>query len=309
MGIAFGIVALVRRDGRVWILCVGLLVAQMARVPSSATAEVPGDFAASVGLSGADGRVHAQTSVRLSLSSLPGADHVAVMSAPVQARMDAVRTCFGRAMKRDANFEGRVVLKLEAAARGKATAEVTRDETGDAKLVECLVRALGRTDLRAVNVVGAGVLVALELSNATVRMRARMDEVSETLRRVQVRQVAGGRVQTDGGTYGGEVRFELSTSAFARPTLERLHRELSAHVAGLLDCRRKASRRGVPAEGAMSVHVSVDRERRARTRTVTSELASRTAPQCVGEWVTKNAGSGVGVDGASELALTVHFAR
>jgi len=274
----------------------------------SARAEVPGDFAAAMGLSTADGSVRTQTSVRMSLSPLPGPDFVMVMSEPVQARLGEIRACFAAAMATNPRAQGRVVLQVEAAGRGKAKALVTLDETGDAKVAECMRTALSRTDLRKVKSTRAGVLVAVDLTNPAARMHETMGLRSggET---VQVRTLSGGRVQSEGGTFTGEVRFELATSAFARPALEKLHRDLTARLAGLLDCRRKATKRGMKGEGAIELGLSLDQGRAARTKTVRSELTDRSAPQCVSAWIGKSVSSQVTADGPAEMALTVHFAR
>lgn len=262
-----------------------------------------------MGLSSADGSVRTQTSVRMSLSAVPGSDFLMAMSAPVQAQMTDVRTCFAEAMSNNARAEGRVVVQVDAASRGRAKAQVTLNETGDAKLAECMRRALSRTDLRNVKTPRASVLVALDLTNPAARMRESLDKRSANTQVVPVRNVGGGRVQAEGGTFAGEVRFELTTTAYARPALERLHRDLNARIAGLLDCRRKANRRGRKNDGAIELGLSLDPGRKARARTVRSELFDRSAPQCVSEWLGKSASSAPSAEGPSEIALTVHFAR
>ncbi len=274
----------------------------------SARAEAPGDFAAAMGLSTADGSVRTQTSVRMSLSPMPGTDFVMVMSGPVQARLPEVRACFAAAMLANARAEGRIVLQLEAAGHGKAKAVVTLDQTGDPKTAECMRTALSRTDLRKVKSPRAGVVVALELTNPAARVHESMQRQIRA-QTVEVRELGGGRVQSEGGTYAGEVRFELAASAFARPALEKVHRDLTARLAGLLDCRRKATRRGMTGEGAIELGVSLDQGRAARTKTLRSELADRNAPQCVSAWIGKSVSSQVTADGPAEIALTVHFAR
>jgi len=265
----------------------------------------PGDIAAAMGLSTADGSVRTQTSVRMSLSPVPGRDDVMLMSVPVQARMGDVRACFAQAMATNARAEGRVVVRVDAAGKGKASAAVTLNDTNDVVLGECMRKALSRTDLSSVKSPKASVLVALDLTNPTARLREAMTRRAETAV-VPVRALAGGRVQAGGGTHEGEVRFELTTSAFARPELERVHRDLSSHLAGLLDCRRKASKRGMKVDGAIELDLRVEGGRAVRSRTVHSELTDRNAPQCVSAWFNKSLSA---PNSATEIALTVHFTR
>ncbi len=245
----------------------------------------------------------------MSLSPVPGSDFVMAMSTPMQAQMSEVRACFAAAMTSNARAEGRVVVQVEAGSRGKAKAQITLNETGDAKLGECMRRALSHADLRGVKPARASVLVALDLTNPTNRVRESMDRRTAVAQAVPVRSVAGGRVQSSGGTYAGEVRFELTTAALARPTMERLHRDLKARIAGLLDCRRKATKRGMTGVGAIELGLSLDHGRAARARTIRSELADRSAPQCVSDWIGKSASSAASAEGPSEIAMTVHFAR
>lgn len=264
----------------------------------------PGDFAAAMGLSAADGSVRTQTSVRMSLSPVPGSDSVMVMSGPVQARMGDVRSCFATAMATNPRAEGRVVVQVETAPKGKAKTQVTLNETGDQALAECMSKALARTDLKAVKHPKAAVLVALDLVNPTARMREALDRKAEASK-VPVRTLGGGRVQADGGTHEGEVRFQLTTSAFARPELERVHRDLSDHLAGLLDCRRKASKRGMKNDGSIELDLRVDAGKAVRSRTVHSDLTDRSAPQCVSTWFNKSLSAST----SAEIALTVQFTR
>ncbi len=261
-----------------------------------------------MGLSTADGSVRTQTSVRMSLSPVPGSDFVMAMSAPVQARMGDIRTCFAEAMASNPRAEGRVVLQVDAASRGRAKAQITLNETGDPKLAECMRRALAQTDLHALKSTRASIVVALDLTNPTARMRESMEKRRAVAQTVPVKTLGGGRVYSEGGTYAREVRFELTTSAFARPALERLHRDLNARLAGLLDCRRRATQRGMTGVGAIELGLTFNRGH-ARARTVRSELADRTAPQCVSTWIDKSATRGAGAEGPTEIALTVHFAR
>ena len=263
-----------------------LLLASLCWLAFSFAAEAqasPGDLAAVMGLSTADGSVRTQTSVRMALSPLPGTDSVLAMQAPLQARMPEIRACFVKAMSARAGVEGRVVVRVERKDHRHAKAKVTHNETGDPQLGACMERALARTDLRAVKGLRSGVLVAIDLRNPNAKLR---ESVKAHRPKVDVKQIGQGRVRSVGGTQNGEVTFSLEASAYAREALIDLHNDMQARLAGLLDCRRKASRRGQPAEGTVSSTVTVNAEGVARSsRPKSTAPRGRQMSECVSNWI------------------------
>jgi hypothetical protein len=259
-----------------------------------------------MGLSAADGSVRAQTSVRLSVSPLPGRDLVATVSQPVQRKMPELRACFGQAMSHNARVEGRVVIQLEAMGQRAPRTKVTSNETGDPKLAECMRKVLSSTDLRAAKVRDAGVLVAIDLRNPSASMRELLERNMAREHAVPVRKVPGGQIQSEAGTQGGEVRFELTTQAVAREALEQLHRDLKMRLSGLLDCRRKIARRARDRDGSISLDVSVNKGKTPKVKKSHSDLPDRTAAQCVAHWLEKANRDALS---AAEVQLVVHYSR
>lgn len=264
----------------------------------------PGDVAAAVVLSTADGSIRTQAQVRMSLHPAPGVDAVMVMRPAMQARVGDLRSCFTDAMTGNARTEGRVVVQVSVTPRGKADARVTTNETGDAALARCMSKALSSADVRSIKLPNAAVLVVLDLANPRAHLPSGMNRKASA-EKVEVRTLSGGRVLAEGGTHEGQVRFELTASAFARPELERVHQDLSARLAGLLDCRRKAARRGQKNDGSIELDLRVDESHAVRAHTVHSDLTDRTAPQCVSAWFTRS----LSERASAQIALTVHFAQ
>jgi hypothetical protein len=246
---------------------------------SVAHADANGGIAAAVNLTSADGSVRTQTGVRLSITAAPGApDRVMAMSRPVQARMASVRDCFASAMLRSPGVEGRAEFELESTRVG-ARVRVTANETGDAELVSCMKGSLARASFAGV-ARGSRVRVGLELTNPVAALQKRMHEAS-TQAPVKV---AGGRAASEGGTSAGDIKFRVSGAAQSAKTIGVLQTDITAHLAGLLDCRRKASKHG---EATGSVEMDLKVRRGAIDHANTRSTLKRGAPQCVESWLSK----------------------
>jgi hypothetical protein len=265
-------------------------------------AEAPGDFAAAMGLTSADGSVRTQASVRVALAPAGTSDYAARMRGPVQTQMAAVRKCFVEAMTRTSAVEGRAVFEIEAQAKGKTKVSAARDETGDAVMVECMRTALTETSLTGFPA-GARSLVSVVLTNPAAAVRADMERRARV---VPLRILDGGRAETNGATQQGEVQFALRGSAYASDTIAVLHQSFANRLAGLLDCRRKASRRNRPAEGTISLAVEVREGELSRVTTATNGVNDRSAPQCVTTWLKR---SELTASGTANLTLDITFSR
>lgn len=265
---------------------------------SSAQADAKGSIAAAVGLTAADGSVRTQAGVRLSISAPAGApDRVRALSGPVQARMGELRECFAQAMLRTPTTEGRAEYELEVGHRAKV--RTVRDETGDPQLVACMKAALGRTAVSGVPR-GSRALVGLALSNPLAGMKRRIERAAPE---AEIEMLAGGLAASEGGTQAGEVRFRVTGSAYATPTIASVQRDLSAQLAGLLDCRRKAFRRDRDARGRVEVALKVRSGALAPGRP--RSTLKQGAPQCVARLLTR-------VDAAhladADLEVAINFA-
>jgi hypothetical protein len=217
----------------------------------------------------------------MAVSPVVNRDSVSALQHPVQARMADVRACFAKAMSSSADVEGRVVVQLQRKAR-HTRAHVIQNETGNTGLGECMRETLAvvaRSDLRALQ---SGVLITIDLRNPAARLRA-VRATQKTV--VPMTHVSGGRLRSSGGTQNGEVTFVLEASAYARDALAELHEDMQSRLAGLLDCRRKASRRGRPVEGTIRSTVTINGTGEARPGEIRSSVRGRQVGECVSTWV------------------------
>lgn len=266
-----------------------------------ARAESPGDFVAAMGLSASDGTVRTQASVRVALAPIGHGDYAAAMRAPVQAQMGSVRQCFAEGMVRTAAVEGRAVFELEAEARGKVKVTVAKDETGDTAMVDCMRGALSKATVDGVPA-GGRALVSLMLSNPTAKIRDAMRTRAKDA--VSVRMLEGGKAEAAGATQQGEVKFAVRGSAYASEVLAEMHQDASGRLAGLLDCRRKASKRNRPAEGTITLDVELKDGKVQRVSTANNGVNDRSAPQCVTKWLNR---AELASAGTAQLSVDVTF--
>ncbi|MET0340850.1 MAG: hypothetical protein ABW252_07595 [Polyangiales bacterium] len=220
--------------------------------------------------------MHTHTGVRLAISPAPGMpDHVVAMSAPVQARMGALRTCFTSAMQRSPRVGGSTEFELEA--KGHATkVRVTREGTGDQALTQCMKRALARAYFARLPR-GARARVGVQLNNPLAsRAAAAPRQVGA------VRMLANGKAESEHGMLEGDIKVRLTGAAHAVPTINRLQEDIATQVSGLLDCRRKAMRGESDFSIAIPLMVRAGSLEHGRPRV--SEQAPR-APACVTEWL------------------------
>jgi hypothetical protein len=245
---------------------------------SVASADANGGIAASVNLTSADGSVRTQTGVRLSISAAPGApDRVLAMGAPVQARMASVRDCFASAMLRSPGVQGFAEFELESTRVG-ARVRVTANETGDSELASCMKSSLSRAQFTGVPR-GSKARVGLDLTNPVAALQKRLHDA---VPQAQVK-VAGGRAAGEGGTSAGDIKFRVTGAAQSAKTIGELQTDITANLAGLLDCRRRASKHG---EATGSVEMDL-RVRDGSIDHANTKSNLRRAPQCVESWLSK----------------------
>jgi hypothetical protein len=263
-----------------------------------AHADANGGLATALSLTAADGSMRTQTGVRLAISAIPGVpDRVVAMSAPVQARMGAVRTCFSEAMQRTPSTAGSVSFDIEATGRG-ARVKVTEDATGDRALVTCMRDALSQIPFSRVPR-GSLARVSVQLTNPFAgTARPVVSAPAPTLR-----MLAGGLAESESPALAGDIKVHLTGSAYAVAVIERLQRDIATQIAGLLDCRRKAFRPERAAGHQVTVNLSV---RDGALLHGAPRASTRRAPKCVSEWIER-------LDAAhlddADLELAISFAR
>jgi hypothetical protein len=283
-------------------LLAGCLIGALAA--GQARADAPSNFVAAMGITTADGNVRTQAGVRLSLAaaSIQAEPLLNTVRAPLSARMTDVRRCFSEAMVRSATVDGKVVIELEAAARGRLQARLVRDESGDAQMAECMRGALGAAVVKGVPA-GTRVEANLTIDNPVARLRAQQAQRPVT---ADVHMLAGGLAETESRTQAREVGFRLQASAYASQTLGGLNQKFLTGLPGLLDCRRKASRRMRAAEGTLSLSLSVERGRIAHVKTNANSMNDRRVQTCVAAWLERIDASDLA---PAEIDATLSFAR
>jgi hypothetical protein len=275
-----------------------------ALAAGQARADAPSNLVAAMGITTADGNVRTQAGVRLSLSAATSQAEplLNTIRAPLSARMAEVRRCFSEAMVRSATVDGEVVVELESAARGRIQARIVRDASGDAMMAECMRRVLATALVKGVPP-GTRVEASLTIDNPVARLRAQQAQRPVT---ADVRMLAGGLAETESRTQAREVGFRLQGSAYASQTLGTLNQQFLTHLPGLLDCRRKASRRLRSAEGTLSLALSVQAGRIATVKTKANSMNDRRVQTCVAAWLERIDASQLT---AAEIDAAVSFAR
>lgn len=219
------------------------------------------------------------------------------MSAPVQGRMSALRTCFSEAMRRTPSTAGTASFDVEVTGRG-ARVKVTDDATGDHEMVACMRDALSHTLFSRVPR-GSLARVSVQLTNPF----AGTGKPAVAAPAPTMRMLAGGLAESESPALAGDIKVHLTGSAFAVAVIERLQRDIAAQIAGLLDCRRKAFKREREASYQLSVNISV---RDGALAHDAPRASSRRAPKCVSEWIER-------LDAArlddADLELAISFAR
>gem|GEM_PF-5765322 len=218
----------------------------------------------------------------MAVAVAPGSPDFAVrMSEPVRKQMPGIRTCFGQAMVRSAQVQGRAVFEVEALAHGRSRARITSNRTGDQEMVECMRASLAQVGFQGVPR-GVRSLITLDLTNSSAQSQlgARVQEVESP-----VKALPDGHVQSEGSTQQGEVQFRISGAAGARDAIESLHGDVSQRFAGLLDCRRKSSRKNHPATGTITLKLSIQEGKVTKMRSKADRSVGYKAPGCVMEWL------------------------
>ena len=112
--------------------------------------------------------------------------------------------------------------------------------------------------------------------------------------------------ESAGGTQAKEVGYRVVGSAYASHTIGALNQQFLTNLPGLLDCRRKSSRRTRTAEGSVSLDISIEAGRLTRVQTKSNSMNDRRAQGCIVAWLQRVDASQLA---SAELDVTVSFAR
>lgn len=237
-------------------------------------------------LSASDGSVRAEAGMRVEVTRAAGSvgDHALAMGQRVSKRMPVLRACYQQALQRRSGLAGKVTVRLEHARKAAQKVRLKDNGTGDPALGRCLTRALAHTRLAGLPS-GAAARVTLHMDAPGHVDSREMSARTAAARKVQIEPGPNGRLSSRGGTQGGEVEFSLESEREDREALEALHHDVADRLAGLLDCRRRATRRGNTPQGTFVFMVHT--EPRGVQRVVPLRNPSRNpkASECVGAWL------------------------
>lgn len=237
---------------------------------------------ANSGMQQGTGAIATRSDVALSIESLPGTSalRLGAIGEAVGTQMTAIRTCYSDVTAERPTVTGELQLqvRISEGPRGSVTLEVARDATGDPALTQCVVDAIQRAPF--MNVRGpAGGTVVIQFQNTAAEGAAAV--ARERDQGAAVVQMVDGNPQVSGRTLSGEVELSLtgrgSTSA---ESVAAAYRAIQSRIGTLLDCRRRASRRGQDPTGEMVIALTVPHRGFANGRRRSSTVADPTAPRC-----------------------------
>lgn len=255
-----------------------------------------------MGITSADGTVRTQAGVKLQLAGSVGmsTNQLDGVRNSLATPMAAVRSCFAQAMSRSPGVDGSVIVELTSPARGRVQARIKQNNSSDPVMAECMRSALSTSQTRSLPQ-GAKVEATLMVNNPIAKLRAQQAQRSVLK---DVRMLSGGLAESSGGTAANEVGYRVAGSAYASQTIGELNQQLLTRLPGLLDCRRKSSRRTRTAEGKMSIDLSIDAGKISNVRTVDNSMNDRRAAGCITAWLQRVDASQLAT---ADLSLTVSF--
>ncbi len=202
------------------------------------------------GMAQGHARVAARSDVTISLESVPGTSgaRIAILGRGVQAFMPRIRTCFADAVRLVPTTHGRLRVRLDLPPAGAATAAIVENTVGESPLTGCVTGVLDDLALEPAQRPAGAIIVldfdstAAQGGDAVARSQAEADAVTVTRE---------GGVPSATATVG-PVQITVRGAADASDAvIAEGVRVVRAQIAGLLDCRRRASRRGANPEGVL----------------------------------------------------------
>ena len=229
-----------------------------------------------------EARITARSDVRMEIATGPGtrASELSELGGAVGRKLVTVRECYAARVRENPSVQGRLVLQVTALSSGRGEVALTRDELSDASVQGCAVDALEAADLSGARS-SSSILVTLTFTNSAAEGHERMEERRAAEAEVALEDGPDGMLVARGGVATGEVRFQVIGPAASRERIPLIHQAVRTSIPGLLDCRRKATRRGDSPEGELRAVLVVGNNGRARVPRVTSTVAFPHADQCV----------------------------
>lgn len=217
------------------------------------------------------------------MESMPGTSGAAVsaLGQRVGQRMAQIRGCYEEVVGENPSVEGTLRLRVLLEGRGRPNVEVDRDGVNDAGLVRCITGALQSVDHDGLRRPTRAV-VQLVMGNSAAAGAERAAARAQEAAQVTIQIDADGNATSTGGSDDRGVRFTvIGDGRESAPVVQSAHRSLLSVLPGLMDCRRRASRRGQSPEGEVSVTLLVWDGRVPSGRVGRSTVASDRARGCV----------------------------
>ncbi len=228
-----------------------------------------------------EARITARSDVRLGIESGPGTHGARLQSMvdAITAKLGTIRGCYATIAEARPTVTGSMRVRA-ILARGARRIELRTEETSvqDAELDRCVRRALEGASYADVSR-PANVQISLEFTNTAAAGIERTQERTAREGQVRVTHDSDGNATATGGT--PEVHFRVVGGASADDQVAAVHRSVRASIAGLLDCRRRAGRRGMDPSGEIHLQLAVTRQGHVTARSVRSTVHDDRAPACV----------------------------
>lgn len=243
------------------------------------------DGVAGSGMHDGSGSITHHAAVELSMESSPGtsAARIAELGRAVATRMTAIRACYDAVAAARPTVEGSMRVTVELAeGRGAASVEVTEDGAHDAELLTCVrtaIRGLPAADVTR----PAGGVVLLTFRNTAAVGAAGAAAHAAAGDDVAVSR-ASGVPEATGTAREGALRWTVrGAAAVSDDLVAEAYRVVASAIPGMLDCRRRASRRGRSPVGDIAITVTLAVGAAAAVEVGTSTVADTNAGACVEE--------------------------
>jgi hypothetical protein len=250
--------------------------------PDAVHAQGHGGVAGS-GMTDGAASVTTRTNVDLSLESAPGtgAARVAAWGTAMGGRMPAIRTCYEEVVASRPTVEGTLrMLMTLTEGRGGVHIEVSEDGVNDAPLVRCVRGVLDdvpTADLHR----PSGAFAVMRFSNTASRAHEATAVAAAEADTVPITR-EGGVPSATGEAREGLMRWTVRGAAdTSDEAISEAYRIARSQIAGLLDCRRRASRRERDPSGTLTFAVRMRAGRAADVTARESTVSDPTAARCV----------------------------
>lgn len=248
---------------------------------SAASAQAVGVGGTGMGQGAAS--ITTRSDVRLALESERGTSNERLqgIGRAVGLKMGEVRACYARAAAADPTVTGELRLRIALdGARGRPTVEITTDLLTNDALQACVLTALRAVDLAGVEGPAAAI-VSLEFANSAAR-GTQLVQDSRARQASAVGTNAQGQAQVQGSTGEREVSYEVTAADAGTDAaaIAAVQRALTDGLAGLLDCRRRAGRRGASPAGTIALDAELGATNLRNVAAVTSTVRDPNGGAC-----------------------------